>query len=85
MATTSTIRTAGEFIAREVAWHGHARLSWIADRLARAGYDVAAEDVARFGVEAGYLSEVPRLGGYVVTRRINAAVFGRRFAEWVAA
>lgn len=85
MATTSALSAAGSFIATELAWHGSASDAWIAAKLAQAGHDVAAADVVAYAVHSGLLRPIPRLGGYTVTKRVNAAVFGARFAEWVAA
>ena len=88
MTTTSTTSpaAAAEYLATEVAWNGSATDRWIADRLARGGHgDVDAAAVTAFAVEAGLLSPIPRIGGYTVTKRVNARTFGRRFAEWVAA
>lgn len=82
---TTTTAQAGEFIATEIAWNGSASESWIADKLASAGFAVDAAKVAAFAVEAGLLRPIPRLGGYSVSRKVNARVFGRKFADWVAA
>ena len=84
MASTTTAQAA-EFIATEVAWNGSASVSWIAAKLAAGGYSVDAAKVAEFAVVAGLLRPIPRLGGYSVTKRVNARTFGRKFAEWVAA
>lgn len=83
--TTTTATQAGAYIAEELAWNGSASEAWIADRLARAGYAVDAAAVVAFAVETGLLRPIPRLGGFTVTRKVNARVFGETFAEWVAA
>ena len=83
--TATTAAQAAEFIATEVAWNGSASDGWIAAKLAEGGYAVEAAEVVAFAVEAGLLRPIPRLGGYSVTRKVNARTFGRKFAEWVAA
>lgn len=86
MTTTTThAAQAAEFIATEVAWNGSASVAWVASKLDRAGFTADAEAIVAFAVESGLLREIPRLGGYTVSRRVNAAVFGETFAEWVAA
>lgn len=85
LLATSTAAQAAEFIATEVAWNGSASDGWIAAKLAEGGFTVDAAEVAAFAVEAGLLRPIPRLGGYSVTRKVNASTFGRKFAEWVAA
>jgi hypothetical protein len=85
LLATSTAAQAAEFIATEVAWNGSASDGWIAAKLAEGGFEVDANAVAAFAVEAGLLRPIPRLGGYSVTRKVNARTFGRKFAEWVAA
>lgn len=84
-ATTSTTAQAGEFIATEIAWNGSASEGWIAAKLADGGYNVDAAQVAAFAVNAGLLRPIPRLGGYTVSRKVNARIFGDKFAKWVAA
>jgi hypothetical protein len=84
MAALTTAKAA-EFIATEIAWNGSASDGWIAAKLAEGGFQVEAEAVASFAVEAGLLKPIPRLGGYSVSRKVNARVFGEKFAKWVAA
>jgi hypothetical protein len=31
------------------------------------------------------MKPIPRLGGYTVARKVNARVFGEKFAKWVVA
>jgi len=81
--TATTARDAAEHLATEIAWNGAASPAWIARKLA--GFDVDPAAVTEFAVQFGLLSEIPRLGGYTVTRKVNARVFGEAFAEWVAA
>lgn len=80
----TTTAQAGEFIATEIAWNGSASDEWIAAKLADGGYDVAVTDVTDFAVASGLLRPIPRLGGYSVTRKVNARTFGDKFAAWVA-
>lgn len=82
---TTTTAQAAEFIATEIAWNGSADESWIAARIEREGFDLDASAVVAFAVESGMLRPIPRLGGFTVGRKVNAAVFGETFAEWVAA
>lgn len=81
--TTSTTAQAAEFIATEVAWNGAASDAWIAAKLAAGGHEVDAARVAIFAVEAGLLKPIPRIGGYVVSRKVNARTFGEKFARWM--
>ena len=83
--TPTTAAQAGTYIATEVAWHGPASEAWVASRLASAGFDIDAATVIAFAVESGLLRPIPRLGGYTVSRKVNAEVFGETFAEWCAA
>lgn len=76
---------AAEFIATEIAWNGSASDGWIADKLASAGHTLDAQAVASFAVEVGLLKPIPRLGGYSVARKVNARIFGEKFAKWVTA
>jgi hypothetical protein len=85
MAARSTTAQAAEFIATEIAWNGSASESWIASKLAEGGHPVDAQAVATFAVEAGLLKPIPRLGGFTVARKVNARVFGDKFAKWMAA
>lgn len=80
MTATST-STAAEFLALELAWNGSASDSWIASKLDV--FDVDPKQVTEFAVESGLLRPIPRLGGYTVTRKVNAKVFGETFAQWV--
>ena len=77
------VRDSAEYIATELAWNGSASDRWIAERLA--GRPVDPQQVTEFAVREGLLRPIPRLGGYVVGRKVNARVFGAKFAEWVAA
>jgi hypothetical protein len=79
----SAVARAAEYIAVEIAWQGSASDAWIASKLAAGGFDVDAAQLAAFGVEAGLLKPIPRMGGYVVTRRVNARVFGASFVRWL--
>ena len=81
--TTASLTAAGEFVATEIAWWGCCSERLVADKLAKAGYDVAAADVLAFAVEAGLVRQ--SVIGYTPSRKTNAKVFGRRFAEWMAA
>jgi hypothetical protein len=81
--TTASIAQAGEFVATEIAWWGCCSEALVAEKLADGGFTVAAADVLTFAVEAGLLRH--SVIGYTVTKRVNARVFGARFAEWVAA
>ena len=84
MATkTSTAAQAAEFIATEIAWNGAASDAWIAAKLAAGGHEADATQVAAFAVEAGLLKPIPRLGGYVVSRKVTARTFGEKFARWM--
>ena len=83
--TSTTQAQAAEFIATEVAWNGSASEGWIASKLAEGGFAVDAKSVATFAVESGLLRPIPRLGGFTVARKVNARVFGDKFAKWVAA
>jgi len=85
MAARTTTAQAAEFIATEIAWNGSASEGWIASKLAEGGHAVDANAVAAFAVEAGLLKPIPRLGGYTVARKVNARVFGEKFAKWVTA
>lgn len=85
MAANTTTAQAGEFIATEIAWNGSVSDGWIASKLANAGYVVDAVQVAAYAVEAGLLRPIPKLGGYVVSRKVNARIFGEKFAKWVMA
>lgn len=85
MAALTTTAQAAEFIATEVAWNGSASDGWIASKLTEAGHSVDAQAVASFAVEVGLLKPIPRLGGYTVARKVNARVFGEKFAKWVSA
>lgn len=78
-----SLAAAGEFIATELAWNGSASDAWIARKLE--GHDVDPQQVVTYALQVGLLKPIPRLGGYTVTRKVNARVFGERFAEWVAA
>lgn len=81
--TTDAIAAAGEFVATEVAWWGCCSEKLVSEKLAAAGHDVAASDVLAFAVEAGLLKV--SVMGYTASRKTNAAVFGRKFADWMAA
>lgn len=81
--TTASVAQAGEFVATEIAWWGCCSEALVADKLANAGHDVAAADVLAFAVEAGLLRK--SVIGYSASRKTNAKVFGRKFADWMAA
>lgn len=81
----ATAAAAAEFIATEVAHNGHATVAWMQRKLATAGHDVPAADIAEFGVQAGLLQAVPRMGGYVASANVNAREFGQAFADWMRA
>jgi hypothetical protein len=80
---TTTTAQAGEFIATEIAWWGCCSERLVSEKLAAAGFAVEASDVLAFAVQAGLVKQSPI--GYTPTKRVNARVFGRKFAEWVAA
>lgn len=84
--TTITPTQARDF-ARQVAYFGHVKgVDHVARLAARAGLaDAEPAGILAAAVAAGMLVEVPRIGGYVASKRTNAAVFGRAYAEWVAA
>lgn len=79
----SPTATAAQFIAEAIAWNGSASDGWIADKLAAAGHAVDPAKVAEFAVAQGLLKPIPRLGGYVAGRKVDAALFGRKFAEFM--
>lgn len=83
--TTASVLTAkaGEFVATEIAWWGCCSERLVAEKLAKAGYDVAASDVLAFAVQSGLVKQ--SVIGYTASRKTNAKVFGRKFAEWAAA
>jgi hypothetical protein len=83
MVFMTTTASAAEFVATEIAWWGCCSEALVSEKLAAAGHTVAASDVLAFAVESGLLRQ--SVIGYTVTKRVNARVFGRRFAEWVAA
>jgi hypothetical protein len=85
MATTASapIAQAGEFVATEIAWWGCCSEALVADKLAKAGHNVAAADVLAFAVEAGLVRQ--SVIGYSASRKTNAKVFGRKFADWMVA
>ncbi len=83
MTTTASIAQAGEFVATEIAWWGCCSEALVADKLAKAGHNVAAADVLAFAVEAGLVRQ--SVIGYSASRKTNAKVFGRKFADWMAA
>lgn len=84
MATTaSALIAAGEFVATEIAWWGCCSERLVADKLAKAGHDVTAADVLTFAVETGMVRQ--SVIGYTASRKTNAKVFGRKFADWMAA
>jgi hypothetical protein len=84
MATnTASIAQAGEFVATEIAWWGCCSEALVADKLVNAGFDIEASTVLAFAVESGLVRH--SVVGYTPSRKTNAKVFGRRFAEWVAA
>ena len=82
---TTTYAEAARYVAEEIAWNGSASLSWISRKLERGGYpaDIAA-DIADYGVSEGFLKYVPWIGSYTAGRKVNAEIFGRRFADYVA-
>lgn len=82
---SSTTAQAAEFLATEVAWNGSASEAWVAAKLAEGGHSVDAAKVVAFAVAEGLLKPIPRLGGFTVGRKVNARIFGEKFAEWVAA
>lgn len=81
---SNTLSAAGEYIAIEIAWNGSASLTWIQRKLDRAGYDIPASAITAFGVEAGMLQPVPRIGGFTASRDVSATEFGDAFADWMA-
>lgn len=81
----STTAHAATVLATEIAWNGSASDEWIADIVTRLGLDADAAAVTAYAVEAGLLRPIPRLGGYTVSRKVNADVFGSKFAEWWSA
>ena len=86
MALT-TVSPAALAVAAEVEYRGHASgIGIIGADLARSGHQV--DDVTGAvaeALEAGLISEVPRLGGWVATTATKTRVFGRAYAEaWTA-
>lgn len=79
---TSSIAQAGEFVATEIAWWGCCSERLVADKLAAAGYAINAADVLAFAVESGLVKS--SVMGFTASRRTNAKVFGRKFADWMA-
>lgn len=70
----------------EIAWQGHMTSKGAAALGAKVG--IAPEDVdqiIKIALEAGSLEEVPRIGGYVASKRINAQIFGEKYAEYASA
>lgn len=80
--TVSALAEAGEFVATEIAWWGCCSERLVGEKLAEAGYSVAASDVLSFAVEAGLVKQ--SVVGYTASRKTNAATFGRKFADWMA-
>jgi hypothetical protein len=81
--TTASVAQAGEFVATEIAWWGCCSERLVADKLTAAGFAVDAATVLAFAVESGLVKR--SVMGFTASRKTNAKVFGRRFAEWVAA
>jgi hypothetical protein len=81
---TNTHAAAAEFVATEIAWWGCCSEALVAAKLAKAGYAVAAADVLAFAVESGLVRFTPVIG-YTPSRKTNAKVFGRKFADWMVA
>lgn len=79
-----SLTTIAALVAREVAWSGHQSDAGIVRTLGKLGIDADATAVADEAVSRGLLNRVPRIGGYVAGRKVNAREFGSEFASFIA-
>jgi hypothetical protein len=79
-----TTTTVAALVAREVAWSGHQSDAGITRILGKLGITADAMAVTDEAVTLGLLNRVPRIGGYVAGRKVNAREFGAEFASFIA-